>query len=98
MAVDQRTCLETLLGEPIPSAIVRGTVTPGETIDFSAPAVNFVYRYQLWFTSRAAMIRSFGPSAPNVMLDVQELERWNALREAWRDLDRAVERSRPKTR
>jgi hypothetical protein len=94
----ERRCLETLFGEPIPDAIAHGFIAPGQTIDFSNPAVNFVYSYQSWYERRVAMIRSFGPTAPNILLDVQELERWDRLREAWREFERAVEKGRPKAR
>lgn len=94
----QRQCLETLLGEPIPDAIARGTVTPGETLDFTHPSIAFVYAWQSWVERRTLIARQFGPSAPSVMLDVRELERWHALKDAWKRLQKAVDNGRPRAR
>lgn len=94
LSEQEERCLSIVLDDSVASAIERGIIYPGQVIDFSVPAIHFVYSWQLWVERRTALVKEFGPQVSQNVQDVQEIERWNDLKDAWKDLDRAVQRSR----
>jgi hypothetical protein len=96
LAPDEKAAIETIFNSSVEDALRLGYIQPGQILDFSQPAIRFVYYFQRWVSRRIELTRKFGPQIHALSQDVDEIERWNAAEDAWESLRKEIDRTRAK--
>lgn len=83
LSTEERIRLEDAMGGDIEKMLAAGLIHEGDMLDMGQPHVRFSYEFNKWVRLKAASLKRH-------VIDVKEIEQWEKVREAWREMDKRV--------